>query len=99
MDICSHNDTYLSISIYLSFYLHRLCGFPPFYGDNLPEVFEQIMKAEYDFPDPYWTEISPEAKDFISKLLNLDAKKRYSAGKENQYKQITMIVFVYVFSS
>lgn len=46
-----------------------LCGFPPFYGESLPEVFEQIMKADFDFPDPYWTEISTEAKDLISKLL------------------------------
>jgi calcium/calmodulin-dependent protein kinase I len=36
-----------------------LCGFPPFYGESLPEVFfEQIMKADYDFPDPYWSEVS-----------------------------------------
>jgi calcium/calmodulin-dependent protein kinase I len=56
-----------------------LCGFPPFYGESLPEVFEQIMKAEYDFPDPYWTDITKEAKDFIGKLLVVDAKKRLSA--------------------
>jgi len=56
-----------------------LCGFPPFYGESLPEVFEQIMKADYDFPDPYWTDISSEAKDLIKKLLVVDAKKRLSA--------------------
>jgi len=53
-----------------------LCGFPPFYGESLPEVFEQIMKAEFDFPDPYWTEVSGDAKDFIQKLLVIDPKKR-----------------------
>jgi len=56
-----------------------LCGFPPFYGETLPEVFEQIMKAEYDFPEPYWTEISKEAKDLIGKLLVVDASKRLTA--------------------
>jgi len=56
-----------------------LCGFPPFYGESLPEVFEQIMKAEYDFPEPYWNDISNEAKDLIKKLLVVDPKKRYSA--------------------
>jgi len=56
-----------------------LCGFPPFYGESLPEVFEQIMKAEYDFPDPYWTEVSSEAKDLIQKLLVVDPKKRLTA--------------------
>jgi len=62
-----------------------LCGFPPFYGESLPEVFEQIMKAEFDFPDPYWTEISKEAKDFISKLLVVDAKKRLTAVQALQH--------------
>jgi len=58
-----------------------LCGFPPFYGETLPEVFEQIMKAEFDFPDPYWTDISKDAKDFIQKLLVADAKKRLTAAQ------------------
>jgi len=62
-----------------------LCGFPPFYGENLPEVFEQIMKAEYDFPEPYWTEISREAKDFIGKLLNLDPKGRLNSEQALQH--------------
>jgi len=56
-----------------------LCGFPPFYGDTLPAVFEQIMKAEFDFPDPYWTDISVEAKDLIKKLLVVDSKHRLTA--------------------
>ena len=27
-----------------------LCGFPPFYGDTIPEMFEQIMSGTFDFP-------------------------------------------------
>jgi len=65
-----------------------LCGFPPFYGESLPEVFEQIMKAEFDFPDPYWTEISKDAKDFISKLLVVDSKKRLTATQSLQHSWI-----------
>jgi len=56
-----------------------LCGFPPFYGENLPDVFEQIMKADFDFPDPYWTEISADAKDFIKKMLVVEPQNRYTA--------------------
>lgn len=56
-----------------------LCGFPPFYGESLPEVFEQIMKAEYDFPEPYWNDISQDAKDLIGKLLVVDAHQRLTA--------------------
>jgi len=56
-----------------------LCGFPPFYGESLPEVFEQIMKAEFDFPDQYWADVSKEAKHFISSLLVVDPHKRANA--------------------
>jgi len=58
-----------------------LCGFPPFYSESVPEVFEQIMKAEYDYPAEYWDEISEEAKDFINHLLVVDVKKRLTAKK------------------
>jgi calcium/calmodulin-dependent protein kinase I len=65
-----------------------LCGFPPFYGDTLPEVFEQIMKADFDFPSPYWDEISADAKDFISKLLVVDSKKRATCKQALEHKWI-----------
>jgi len=58
-----------------------LCGFPPFYNEKLQLLFEQIMKADYDFPEDYWCDVSSEAKDFISRLLVVDPKKRMS-GKE-----------------
>jgi calcium/calmodulin-dependent protein kinase I len=65
-----------------------LCGFPPFYGENLPEVFEQIMKAAYDFPSPYWDNVSANAKDFIKKLLVVDPKKRLNAQQAMQHPWI-----------
>jgi len=65
-----------------------LCGFPPFYGESLPEVFEQIMKADYDFPEPYWNDISAEAKDLIAKLLVVDPKDRYTPTQALQHPWI-----------
>jgi len=56
-----------------------LCGFPPFYSESVPEVFEQILKAEFDYPEEYWEDISPEAKDFINHLLIVDVTKRLTA--------------------
>jgi len=56
-----------------------LCGFPPFYNDNIAELFEQIMNAEYDFPHEYWHSISEEAKDFVRKLLVADPAKRMTS--------------------
>jgi len=56
-----------------------LCGFPPFYNEDLPQLFEQILKAEYDFPTEYWGHVSKDAKNFISRLLVVDPSKRLSA--------------------
>lgn len=65
-----------------------LCGFPPFYGDTLPDVFEQIMKADYDYPEPYWDEVSAEAKDLIDKLLVIDPHQRLTADAALQHPWI-----------
>merc|ERR1712232_1541986 len=53
-----------------------LCGFPPFYNEHLPVLFEAIMKADYDYPEDYWDEISDTAKNFIDRLLVVEPVKR-----------------------
>ncbi len=55
----------------------RLAGFPPFMGDNLPEIVDLIVNGDYEFPSPYWDTVSGEAKDFVSKLLVVDPSKCY----------------------
>jgi len=62
-----------------------LCGFSPFLSSNQTGLFEKIMKAEYDFPDPEWTHISEQAKDFIRKLLVKEPEKRFTAAQCNQH--------------
>jgi serine/threonine protein kinase len=39
-----------------------LCGYPPFYANTQPALFEKIIHADYDFPEPEWTYISDTAK-------------------------------------
>jgi len=56
-----------------------LCGYSPFLANTQAGLFERIIKADYSFPDPEWTEISNEAKDFISKLLVKEPEKRATA--------------------
>jgi len=50
----------------------RLSGLSPFMGDNDGETYNNITKAEFDYDDESFNEISDEAKDFISKLLVKD---------------------------
>ncbi|KAH0616434.1 hypothetical protein JD844_027524 [Phrynosoma platyrhinos] len=55
-----------------------LCGYPPFYDENDSKLFEQILRAEYEFDSPYWDDISESAKDFIRNLMEKDPNKRYT---------------------
>mmetsp|Transcript_59785 Transcript_59785/g.83038 ORF Transcript_59785/g.83038 Transcript_59785/m.83038 type:complete len:439 (+) Transcript_59785:2-1318(+) len=56
-----------------------LCGFPPFYNENIPLLFESIMKADFDYPEEYWNDISDEAIAFIDGLLEPEPEKRMTA--------------------
>jgi serine/threonine protein kinase len=56
-----------------------LCGFPPFYGEKVPDIFDKILAAQYDYPSEYWSHISTEATNFIDSLLQLNAAKRMTA--------------------
>ncbi len=58
---------------------NRLCGFPPFYAESTPELFEIIKKGNFDFPSPYWDQVSDLAKDLIRRTLVADPKKRLTA--------------------
>ena len=66
-----------------------LCGFPPFYEEELPALFDQILKARYDFPSPWWDTISDGAKDLVRKLLTVDPKKRYTAKQVLGHPYVT----------
>ncbi len=50
----------------------RLSGLSPFMGENDNDTYANINRANYDFDDEAFTDISDEAKDFISKLLIRD---------------------------
>ena len=56
-----------------------LCGFPPFYEEELPALFDQILKGRYDFPSPWWDNISDSAKQLVRAMLTVDPKKRITA--------------------
>jgi len=66
-----------------------LCGFPPFYEEELPALFEQILKARYDFPSPWWDSISTDAKNLVQGLLTIDPKKRLTAAQVMTHPWIT----------
>uniref|UniRef100_A0A674MV25 Calcium/calmodulin dependent protein kinase I n=1 Tax=Takifugu rubripes TaxID=31033 RepID=A0A674MV25_TAKRU len=66
-----------------------LCGYPPFYDENDAKLFEQILKAEYEFDSPYWDDISDSAKDFICHLMEKEPSKRYTCDQALQHPWIS----------
>ena len=67
-----------------------LCGAPPFYGTCEDEIFHKIITCKFSFKHSVWKEISPEAKDLITKLLDLNPKSRLSAKEALEHKWFTM---------
>lgn len=62
-----------------------LCGFAPFHGDTVKELLRVVVRGQFSFPSPYWDPISPQAKDFISKLLAKTPAERLTASQALQH--------------
>jgi len=65
-----------------------LCGFPPFYEEELPALFDSILHARYDFPSPWWDGVSDGAKKLVKDLLELDPQKRLTADQVQVHEWI-----------
>lgn len=63
----------LDLVLFLS--ICRLCGYPPFYDENDSELFNQILKAEYEFDSPYWDDISESGEWEGSEVDELSTRK------------------------
>jgi len=67
-----------------------LVGSPPFQGDTPEEIFKSIVSGKkYEEMDVGYNDdqISPEAADFIEKLLTQDPNKRLGHGGAEEVKQ------------
>lgn len=62
------------IVIVLSFFLFRLSGESPFQGSSDVETLALVTAAQWEFDEESFDEITEEAKDFISSLLNKDTR-------------------------
>ncbi|GFR45998.1 hypothetical protein Agub_g7475 [Astrephomene gubernaculifera] len=65
-----------------------LGGYPPFWSDSEPQLFDMIRKGKYSFGDPVWNKVSECAKDLIRKLLVVDPTKRLTATEALQHQFI-----------
>ncbi|KAI8833533.1 kinase-like domain-containing protein, partial [Chytridium lagenaria] len=60
-----------------------LTGLPPFYDENVNEMYKKILKDELRFPE----EVSPTAKDLLKGLLNRDPNQRLGHKNAEEIKR------------
>uniref|UniRef100_A0A4W3IFA0 Calcium/calmodulin-dependent protein kinase 1Da n=1 Tax=Callorhinchus milii TaxID=7868 RepID=A0A4W3IFA0_CALMI len=65
-----------------------LCGYPPFYDENDSRLFEQILKAEYEFDSPYWDDISDSGLSARTPGERIGCRVRLIAGDTALNKNI-----------
>lgn len=69
-----------------------LCGFPPFYSNHglaiSPGMKKRIRAGQYDFPNPEWKNVSPDAKELIRGLLRTDPAQRLTIEQVLGHKWI-----------
>ena len=53
-----------------------ITGTPPFQAESMTDIYKQIIAGDFYFYDEDWRDISPEAKDFVSKLIQQNPKLR-----------------------
>ena len=58
-----------------------LCGSPPFYGKNEKEIFQKVLDGTINFKHKIWNKISQDAKNLVTKLLQVNPTKRISAAE------------------
>jgi len=63
-----------------------LAGYPPFNGSNQRELFRLIKKGRYEFHEQYWSDVSSDAKDLVSKLLIVDPEERLTPTQALNHK-------------
>ncbi|KAL9266954.1 CDPK-related kinase 4-like protein [Drosera capensis] len=79
-----------------------LCGSRPFWARTESGIFRSVLRAEPNFDDAPWPTISPEAKDFVKRLLNKDHRKRMTAVQalthpwlRDESRPLPLDIFVY----
>ncbi|KAF9735711.1 Calcium/calmodulin-dependent protein kinase [Paraphaeosphaeria minitans] len=53
-----------------------LCGYSPFRSENLADLIEECKNGRVVFHERYWKDVSKDAKEFISTLLQPEPAKR-----------------------
>lgn len=62
-----------------------LYGIPPFHDETPEKVFENILSGHIEWHEEYF-EVSPEARDFMQRLMTVDPQRRLGAHGADEVK-------------
>jgi len=63
-----------------------LSGNLPFMGRSQKELFRKIVSGKFEFKEADWSDVSPDAKDLVQKLLALDPDERLTSSQALRHK-------------
>ncbi|KAJ1898379.1 MAPK-activated protein kinase Srk1 [Kickxella alabastrina] len=55
-----------------------VCGFPPFYDEDVKVLTRKVALGQYEFLSPWWDDVNPQIKNLIRNLLELDPARRFT---------------------
>lgn len=76
-----------------------LCGYRPFEGETAVDVFRNSQKGKFKFTGKFWTRVSGDAKQLISKMLQVNQKNRITAKKALDHPWFGLITDIKIKSS
>ncbi|CAM9621592.1 unnamed protein product, partial [Hapterophycus canaliculatus] len=66
-----------------------LSGYPPFHDSDQRRMFRAIKMGHFRFHEKYWSEVSDDAKDLISKLLTVNPDERITASEACEHRWLS----------
>jgi serine/threonine protein kinase len=58
-----------------------LCGSRPFWARTESGIFRSVLKADPSYNEAPWPALTPEAMDFVKRLLCKDPRRRMTAAQ------------------
>jgi serine/threonine protein kinase len=72
----------LDFSLDIFVIIPRLCGFPPFFDENNASLFAAIKAGEFDYPEPYWDDVSDVGKHILKQFWGAHCLTKGATAKD-----------------
>ena len=67
--VYAHTPFNLDTNIRTIYVYRTIGGYAPFADESMPEQYRKIRRGLFEFHVDYWSDVSEQAKDLISRLL------------------------------